>query len=273
MVNGRISARLGYGSQSRPSQLLAALALARVPATYPMRVGDAVRTVADLVESEKRTCRSGADMSLKMIGLSYYVDESTWKNDLGEDWSLEKMIKEELAQPTLAPGGAGLDCLMGLSYAVNRREKHNPPVEGQFARAKKYLDDFQNYAIKLQNSDGSWGYYLSGKGGVRDATAGLRSTGYVLEWLAFSLPEDRLDDQHIAAGVSYLNKTLGSQQQYLNYLPTLSTQEIAGAMHALHALAIYDERVFKPADADQAPDEKKSTSETAKRDAGAGASR
>ena len=272
MVDGHVSARLGYGVQSRPSQLLAALALARVPASYPMRVGDAMRSVADLVESEKLSCRSAADMSLKLIGLAYYTDAAAWKNNLDEEWSLEKIIKEELAQPALAPGGAGLDCLLGLSYAVSRHEKRNLPVEGQFARAKKYMSEFQNYAFGIQNSDGGWGYYLSGKGVNRDDDAGLRSSGYVLQWLALSLPEDRLDDPAMAAGITYLINTLNSQR-YLNNLPVLSTREIAGAMRALHALAIYDERLFKPSDSQQPAAEKKPAANTARHESAAGQSR
>jgi hypothetical protein len=272
MIDGHISARLGYGLQSRPSQLLAALALARVPAAYPIRVGDTTRTVADLVESEKLSCRSGADMSLKIVGLAYYVDAPSWKNDLDEEWSLEKIIKEALAQPTLAPGGAGLDRLLGISYAVYRREKRKLPVEGQYARAKKYVDEYQNFALGLQNSDGSWGYFLSGRGANRDEAAGLRSSGYVLEWLALSLPEDRLNDPGMAAGMTYLINALNAQR-YLNNLPVLSTREIAGAMRALHALAVYDERLFKPSDSEQPAAEKKPASATAKREPNAGQSR
>lgn len=271
MVDGHISARLGYGAQSRPSQLLAALALARVQPNYPMRVGDTVRTIADLVESEKLSCRSGTDMSLKLVGLAYYADTATWKNDLDEEWSLERIIKEELAKPTLAPAGAGLNCLLGLSYALIRQEKRDLPIEGQFARVKKYINDFHNYALRLQNSDGSWGYYLSGKGVNRDVAAGLRSSGFVLEWLTISLPEDRLDDPGVASGIAYLNNTLG--QRYQNNLPALSTQEIAGAMRALHAMAIYDERFFKPADPDDPPAEKKPAPATAKRETGSEQSR
>jgi hypothetical protein len=272
IIDGHVSARLGYGVQSRPSQLLAALALARVPASYPMRVGDSMRSVADLVESEKLSCRSGTDMSLKLVGLAYYTDAATWKNDLDQEWSLEKIIKEELTQPTLAPGGAGIDCLLGLSYALSRHEKRNLPVEGQFARAKRYLSEFQNYAFGIQNSNGGWGYYLSGKGVNRDDEAGLRSAGYVLQWLTLSLPEDRLDDPALATGMTYLINALNSQR-YLNNLPMLSTREITGAMHALHALAIYDERLFKPSDSVQTPEEKTPPANTAKRESNAGQSR
>jgi hypothetical protein len=270
MVNDHISARLGYGAQSRPSQLLAALALSRVPNTYPMRVGDVTRTVADLIESEKQSCRSGVDVSLKLIGLAFYVEDATWKNDLGEEWSLEKMLKEELAQPIAVSSGAGIDRLLGLSYTLSRREKRKEPVEGQYARAKKYVVDFQNFALGMQNPDGSWGYFLSGKSANRDAAASLRSSGHVLQWLTLSLPEDRLDDPAVAGGIAYLNNTLGSQR-YMNNLPALSTQEIAGAMRALHALAIYDERVFKPCD--PTPAEAKSSATTAKNESAAASAR
>ncbi len=73
------------------------MALSRVPPDYPVRVGKTVRKVADLVEAEKLGCRTGGDLSLRLIGLSYYVDEPEWKNDLGETWSIERMIEEEIA--------------------------------------------------------------------------------------------------------------------------------------------------------------------------------
>ena len=202
-------------------------------------------------------------MSLKLIGLTYYVEDATWKNDLDEEWSLERLVKEELAQAVPTSSGAGLDRLLGLSYTIFRREKRDQPIDGQYARAKKYINDFHKYAFATQNPDGSWGYFLGGKGANRDAAMGLRSSGHVLEWLALSLPEDRLDDPAMAAGIAYLNNTLS--QRYQSNLPSLSAREIGGAMRALHALAIYDERIFKPADSEQPPTEKKpATAKTSK---------
>ncbi|HEY4761329.1 MAG TPA: hypothetical protein VIH42_12170, partial [Thermoguttaceae bacterium] len=258
----------GYGTQSKPSQMLAMLAFARVQTSYPLRVGDTVRTVADLVESEKLSCRSGMDMSLKLIGLAYYAEDGTWKNDLDQEWSLEKMVKEELTQPVIQASNGGLDRLLALSYAVYRRNKRNLPVEGQYARAEKYVGEFQNYAFSLQNPDGSWGFFLSAKGANRNASTQLHSSGYVLQWLALSMPEEQLDDKRLAWGIAYLNNVLSSQR-YINNLPALSSQEISGVMHALHALAIYDERQFKPSDAQQQPTESTPSPTTAQRESDA----
>ncbi len=253
---GHIAARIGYGLQEQPSQLLATLALAQVKATYPIRVGQDIRTVADLVEYEKLSCRSGTDLSLKLIGLACYAaDTPSWKNGLGEEWSVERIIKEELAQPVLTARCGGTQRLLGLSYALYRRAKREQPIEGQYRRAKKFIDQFHDYALKVQNADGSWGpQLLAARGTSRNPATQLRSTGRVLEWLALSLPKDRLEDHRVIRSVEYVNNLLGSRR-YRGNVKSLSTREIGSVMHALHALSVYDRRFFshKAATAGRAP--------------------
>ena len=85
---GHLAPRVGYGYQNNSSELAAVLALAHVPADYPARAGKTVRTVADLIEYEKLTCRPGLDMSLKLVALANYVQEPSWKDSLGGEWTL-----------------------------------------------------------------------------------------------------------------------------------------------------------------------------------------
>ena len=246
---GRIAAQIGYGSQQHPGEFLAMLAMSRVQPDYPVRVGTDARTVADIVEAEKLACRSSADMSLALIGLSYYVDEPEWKNDLGEMWSIERILKDEVAQPVVTAPEGGLNRLMGLSYAVARRAKRGQPIDGQFQRAKKYVSDFQEFAMQLQNADGSWGpHFLTAKSTSQDAAAQLRSTGRILEWLAMSLSDQKIEDARIGSAVEYVARLLSSQR-YLSNAPALATREIVSMGRALHGLNVYDDRVFKPADA------------------------
>ena len=70
----------------------------------------------------------------------------------------------------------------------------------------------------------------------------------MFEWLALTLPEERLQDRQIVQSVQYCNGLLGSQH-YQSDVQSLSGREIAAVMHAAHALMIYDQRVFAPADA------------------------
>ena len=260
-----IAARIGYGYQEHPGELLATLAMSRVPDSYPVRVAQTVRKVADLVEAEKLGCRSGGDSSLKLIGLAYYVTEPEWKNDLGETWSIGRMIDEELAQPVVTAPDGGLSRLMGLNYAVARREKRGQPIEGQFQRAQRYVSQFQDFALSMQNPDGSWGpYFLAAKAASPDAASQLRSTGRVLEWLAMSLPDAKLTDPRVLSAVECITRSVGSERYQAN-APSLSTEEIVSLGHALHGLAIYDQRAFKAADADEKPAAEKQSPATANR--------
>ena len=253
-VENRITARVGYGLQQYPSQFLAMLVQSRVPVEYPIRVDQNVRSVADLVEEEKLSCRAGADMSSKLIGLAYYVPPGqTWKNCTGEDWSVERIVQEELAQTAEPDPGGGTHRLMALSYAVGRQIKKGKPVEGQFRRARKYVADFQDHALSLQNPDGSWhpSFFVyrgsEGGGGKGSGAARLYSTGHILEWLVFSLKEDRLQDPQVVGSVGYVTALVGNRRRGWE-VTSMATRDIAGLMHALHALAIYNRRVFVPWD-------------------------
>jgi len=268
LSEGRIAARIGYGLQEHPSQLLATLALARVRPNYPIRVGEDVRTVADLVEHEKLGCRSGTDLSLKLIGLAHFVKEPSWKNDLGEQWSHERIVREELAKPVVGAPDGGTTRLLGLGYAIFRRGKRKQPIEGQYARAQKYLNEFQDFALSHQNADGSWGpQFIAAKSTSRNPAVQLRATGCVLQWLAVSMPDDRLEDPRVVRAVAFADRLLGSGR-YRQKARSLSTREIGSVMRTLHALALYDERYFQPADPAPQPPAAETPRATAEKPAG-----
>ena len=248
MVDGHIAARVGYGLQSNPSEFLAVLALARVPSKYPIRVGDTVRTVADLVESEKLDCRSGADNSYRLIGLTRYLKaNAVWKNSLGEKWSVSRLLKEELNHAQEPSPRGGTNRLMAISYAIDRRARRGLPIDGQFKRAKKYVDQYQDYALALQAPNGSWHpsfFKYRGEGG--SSIDQINSTGHILAWLVSSLPDNELDDPRVVRSVAFLSNMLAGRRQ--NSLTSSSGADIDARMNALYALKVYDRRVFEPYD-------------------------
>ncbi|MFH1920277.1 MAG: hypothetical protein ABIP48_10385 [Planctomycetota bacterium] len=242
----RVLARVGYGLQSRPTEFLAVLAQSRASVEYEVRVGDVQGTVADLVEFEKLNCRGQTDLSGALVGLAHYVeDDEPWTNDLGEEWSFERLVREELDRSPRLSASDATDRLMGLSYAVDRQTKRELPLEGAFLRAEEYLGKFQDHAFELQNPDGTWHpNFFARKGTSSDATATLRSTGHILEWLVFSLPGDRLEDPRVIRSVAYVAKVFASQRSGWSVV-SMSARDIGGVMHAAHALSIYDRRVFR----------------------------
>jgi len=250
LVDGkRVVARLGYGLQQSPGQMLAVLAQSSVPESYELRVGEWRGTVADLVESEKLGCIGGIDLSQKLIALAHYLsDSASWKNASGDDWSLERMVQEELKRSPSSDGPEAIRHVMGLTHALERHARAGQPLQGQYERARKYVDEYREFALGLQNPDGTWHpAFFAAKGPSRDALGVLRATGQILEWLAMALPEQRLQDRRVLASVSYVANLLESPYARLN-VSNSSPQEMEAVMHALHALRVYDRRAFQPAD-------------------------
>ncbi len=158
VVDGRLSARKGPQVQGHPGQFLAILAQWDIATNCPIKVSGQKFTLEDLIESEKLGCQTGMELTFKLIGLSYYLDiDARWKNSAGQTWSVEKLVHEELAQPIVGAACGGTHRLMGLAYAVRKREESGRPMTGEFRRAQKYLENYHRYTFtKLQNPDGSF---------------------------------------------------------------------------------------------------------------------
>ncbi|MEE2989228.1 MAG: hypothetical protein VX715_01360 [Planctomycetota bacterium] len=238
-IQGSLPApRQGPGLEGHAGQLLSMLAQSRVRAEYGVKVSGNDFTVADLVRHEQRTCIAGQELTFKLIGLAHYLpSQSRWKNDRGENWTIERLIQEELAQPVNGAACGGSHRLMGLSYAVQKRKQREQPVDGQWLRAARQVEQYQQYTLSLQNPDGSYSTsWFAGRGQSADQSERLRTTGHLLEWLAFSLPVEQLEDPRVVNSVQYLVDLLwnGRQQEW----------SIGPLGHALHALVIYQERAM-----------------------------
>ena len=159
------------------------------------------------------------------------------------------------------------DRLLGLTCAVQRRVKKGQPIEGVYRQAQDLVNEYQPYALGLENGDGSWNArFFALRGASGDAFGGLRATAFIDEWLIVSLPEGRLEDPGMVRSVSYLVSNLNAESSQWGRYP-MSTRELDGWMHALHALRLYDTRFFRPRDAakpapDKKPAEKKAAEKT-----------
>lgn len=241
VVDGKLAARKGPKVQGHPGQFLAILAQWDIATNCPIKVGKQQFTLEDLIESEKLGCQPGMELTFKLISLSYYLDiDSRWKNSTGQMWSIERLVREELSQPIVGAACGGTHRLMGLAYAVRKRETSGRPMTGEFRRAQKFLDDYHRYTFtKLQNPDGSFSTeWFKAPGARPDLGRRIQTSGHILEWLSYSLPESELQSPKVVKAVEYLTGVLhdGMSKDW----------EVGPLGHALHGLAIYDSRVFKP---------------------------
>jgi hypothetical protein len=236
--NGKIQARIGPGVQGHPGQFLAMLAQSRVKTDFPMQVEGKSFTVADLIQYEKDTCRARTELTFKLIAFMHYLkSDEKWKSNDGQEWDIPRVIKEELAQPIVGAACGGTHRMTGFSYAVRRREQRGEPFTGQWQRAKKFVEDFHEYAFKLQNPDGSFSTdFFAGRADNGPYTKRLETTGHITEWLAFSLSKEQLVEPRTIKSVSYLTDLLSDHRN--------EKWGIGPLGHGLHALAMYDERIF-----------------------------
>ena len=234
----KLQARIGVGVQGHAGQYLAMLAQSRVKTDFPLKVEGRDFTVADLIEHEKLTCRPNSELTFKLIALTHYLkSDEKWKSDDGQDWDIPRLIKEELKQPIIGAACGGTHRMTGFSYAVRKREQRNEPIEGQWKRAKTFVEDYHEYAFKLQNPDGSFSTdWFAGRADFGPPSRRLETTGHITEWLAFSLSKEQLQEPRMIKSVDYLTDLLlnGKNEKW----------GIGPLGHGLHALAIYDERVF-----------------------------
>ncbi len=238
VVDGRLVPRVGNGLQGHDAQFLALLAQTRVSADQVLRVGQYEFTIKDLMAYEQQTCRSGNELTFKLMGLVHYLHtDYTWVDNRGESWDFPRLMDEEIRAPVNGVTCGGTHRLMALSYAVRRRIRDGLPVTGIWERAGRHVASYQKLAFQLQNSDGSLSSdFFRKRGSWGDPDRKLKTTGHILEWLIFSLPHSRLTDRHVTSAVDYLCNLLIQNRHFRFGKGPLG--------HGIRALSLYEERMF-----------------------------
>ena len=231
---GELRVRVGPALQGHQGQLLALLAQARVKSTYPIRVEGKEFTIADLVESEKKTCYPKTELTFKLLGLQAYLDlDARWVNDQGMTWDFATLVREEMHQPVRTAACGGTHRLSGLTFAYKKSLKTGRPLTGEFAAAKKFVANYQNYAYRLQNPDGSFSTeWFRGPGSEADLDRRLKTTGHILEWLLYAAEDKHFTYPRTVKAVNYLSNIMWNNRT--------RDWEAGPLGHAIHALVLYD---------------------------------
>ncbi len=240
--DGRVTALKGVGLQGHSAQYLAVLAQCRVAANSPLTPQRQSFTVADLIEQEKLECKSKTELTFALIGLAHYLpSDATWTARDGQPWSLERLVAEELEQPIRGAPCGGTHRLFGLAYGCQRRLRATGSLEGTYARADAFVREHQLMTLtKLQNADGSfsteWYKFPTAQNREDDIDRKIQTTGHMLEWLVASLDQQSLYHARVTRAVEFLTRALASEPE---------REWAVGPMcHALHALSVYQERVW-----------------------------
>ena len=228
---------VGDGVQGHEGQFLAILAQSNVPLTYPIQIGTSKFTVEDLVRQEMMTCREKSELTFKLIGLSYYLDSNKqWRANDGKQWSISKLIQEELAQPIVGAACGGVHRLMGFSFSVKQRQLQGQPINGQYARAAKFVRDYIDYTWQLQNPDGSFSTsWYEGRANEPKDERKVQTTGHMLEWLMYTLPDEEVNAPRVGKTIDFLLSKIYDKRE--------QKWPIGPRGHATRAVALYQGRI------------------------------
>lgn len=240
-------AKLGSGFQSKPSEFLGMLAMSKVSEEYEIKVSLSSYRLSDLIESEKLDCSSGSIQSWKLFGLAFYLPEgSTWKSYDGETWSIARMADEELRRKPNQGDSDVTDHLMALSAVVQHYEERGIEFDDTIREAKKYLETCRNFALDARNEQSLWHsrfFLYRGVGG--DAYDTMFSSGNILRWIIYSSDVEQLNDPRIAKSVSALAAQIAKVPANAS-VANMTENQIKSLTVALHALSLYNQRVFAP---------------------------
>ncbi len=237
--DGRIVVKSGVGLQGHQAQMLAVFSLCDVPLDYPMYAAGTKFALADVVREEQLACKSGEELTFTLIGLSHYMDTDTvWNSEDGQRWDFQRLIREELSQPIVGAACGGTHRLMGFGHALRKRRAEGKPIEGQWLRAEKFVEDFVAYTYRLQNRDGSMSTnWFEGREDNDDLDRKVQTTGHMVEWLLTVTPDSQLQNPRLVSAIKFLLTSL--------YKDRNRDWAIGPKGHALRSLAMYYDRVYQ----------------------------
>ncbi len=240
---GELNVKVGPALQGHRGQLLAILAQAKVSSEYPMLVDGHEFKIKDLIKAEMETCYPRTELTFKLIGLMHYLDSETqWMNDQGMQWNMRKLVTEEIKQPIRGAACGGTHRLSGLTLAYKTREARGEAVNGEYAQAKRFVAQHQQYTFRTQNPDGSFSTnWFQGREDEPDIDRKLKTTGHMLEWLLYSATDRELNNPRTTKAVYFLTNLM-YQNRYRDW-------EAGPLGHAIHALVVYDRLMFSKYDA------------------------
>jgi hypothetical protein len=248
-----------YG-QGHDDQWLAILSQWNVPITRPLKVNGKDYTVYDLVRRTMHDCYEGKESSWTIIALSKHLEpiDQKWVATDRQTWTLEQLVSmeagpihdEEAGQEMILSGACGgTHRLIGLSIALNNYRAKRPDAElaGGWEAARRRIEWAVKRAQETQQTSGAFSIaFFFRPANSANIDEHLAATGHMLEFLAFALPKERLEEPWIQRAVVYLCGLL-ERTQHLDL-------ECGAMYHAAHGLVLYREKVFGPREGAVRPD-------------------
>jgi hypothetical protein len=231
-IRVRRSPRRATSEQHR-FQFLAYFAQTGVIVDQELFVDGQSYRVRDLVNSMKWELDCREDSACGLIAAAAYIEpREIWRNQFGEELSLQKLIQHELEIPRDVRRKSlcwGTHSLFAIAFSVTRAASHST-MKDVLTNAQELLDAEVAGIRRSQAPDGTF----VGDEAHSDVVDRLHFTGHSLEWLVLWLNPAELRSEWITRTVRALADVV--QRHSADPLPP----EVW--FHLLHALRMYREK-------------------------------
>lgn len=238
-----LKARLEPGSyvgQGHVDQWIAIMAMANIPADTTIQLGDHVFTVEDWARQAQYDVSNNYlnEYGWTLIALTHYLpNEASWTASDGKTYTLESLLRAELAQDMSEQACGGTHSLAGIVRTAAARQRLGLSDSETWTAADNLIDACLEKAKNYRASDGRLSCYYFDRSGITvDLSVELSSAGHVFEFLALALPETELSEPWVERAAERLCELLEASEAV--------DLECGGLYHALNGLKIYVTRRY-----------------------------
>ncbi len=226
-----------YAFEGHPSQFLALLSHSNLPMDFEFHVQGEVVTLTDLVNNTMKEVNTAEEVTWVLWALQHFLKpDAVWVNHANETWSIERLVQIESAAPVVGTPCGGNHRLFALTRARDKYLQSGGKLRGAWHQADLKIRQHIEIARSLQNPDGSFSSdWYKGANYTTDVNPRFNSTGHTMEFLAASLPNERLNEPWVRNAVWMLSRELIQHRD---------TQIDCGPLfHSLDALILYRDRI------------------------------
>ncbi|MEQ9406642.1 MAG: methyltransferase domain-containing protein [Fuerstiella sp.] len=226
-----------YAFEGHANQFLAILSMCGVDLNHRFGTSTGSITMRGMIRNAQMTINTTDEPTWTLWALSRYLpSDASWRNEAGEQWSIEKLVQIQTAKPMRGAACGGTHGLFALAHARNVYLRQGKPLRGVWLQAEYKIRQHINTARQQQNSNGtlSSNFFRERKYDP-DFNKRMASAGHILEFLMIALPQKELNERWVRRAIEATARDLlDNRKAYVKCSPLY---------HAVNALNIYLDRV------------------------------
>ena len=147
-----------YAFQGHVNQFMAILTMANLPLDHRFKVDDGRKSVTmqDMLNHTKMVVNDNEEVAWTIWFLTHYIEpDATWTTQLGEPWSMERLVRKQMNEPHEQAPCGGTHGLFALSYNRNAYLQKYGQLRGTWLESNQRIEQFIEATRRMQNGDGS----------------------------------------------------------------------------------------------------------------------